>query len=201
MKKGQSGPLSGARSYWAAIRRVAGERGGLFTVNDVFGWTGGVTRPAVTNYVLALLADGHVEVAEVRHWGGRCEKTYRLIGKAKAAPTLSRLHNRQAVRRQQLWRAMRALQSFTIRELACAASTEEAPVSDAVAQNYLWWLRRADYVVLIGRTGTVGHYQLLRRMNTGPYAPIARHREQVVFDRNTGRTVNLNGAQTRGWAA
>lgn len=201
MKQGQSSPLSGGRHYWAVIRKVAAQKDGLFTINDVFGWTGGVTRPAVTNYVLALLADGHVEVAAIRHWGGRCEKTYRLLREATAVPELTSLHNRQAIRRQQIWRAMRALQSFTIRELACAASTEEAPVTDGVAQNYVWWLRRAGYVALVGRAGTVGHYQLLRRMNTGPYAPIARHREQSVVDRNTGETVNLNGVQTRGWAA
>jgi hypothetical protein len=201
MKQGQSSPLSGGKHYWATIRKVAGQRDGLFTVNDVFGLTGGVTRPAVTNYVLALLADGHVEVAATRHWGGRCEKTYRLLRKEAAAPELGALHNRQAIRRQQLWRAMRALQSFTIRELACAASTEEAPISDAVAQNYLWWLRRAGYVALLGRKGTVGHYQLLRRKNTGPFAPIVRHREQTIVDRNNGESVNLNGIQTKGWAA
>jgi hypothetical protein len=201
MKRGQSGPLSGGDHYWAQIRKIAQDRHGLFTVNDVFGWTGGVTRPAITNYVLALVADGHAEVADIRHWGGRCEKTYRLLTVTRQAPALSRLHNRQAIRRQQIWRAARALQSFTIRELACAASTEEAPVSDAVVQNYLWWLRRAGYVALVGRVGTVGHYQLLRRMNTGPYAPIARHREQSVFDRNTRELVNLNGVEPKGWAA
>lgn len=201
MKQGQSGPLSGGRHYWAMIRKVAAAQDGLFTVSQVFGWTGGVTRPAVTNYVLALLADGHVDLAATRHWGGRCEKTYRLLRQGAAAPKLSRLHNEQAIRRQQLWRAMRALQSFTIRELACAASTEEAPIADGVAQNYLWWLRRAGYVALIGRAGTVGHYQLLRRMNTGPYAPIVRHRQQAVVDRNNDEVVNLNGAQTKGWAA
>ena len=201
MKQGQSSPLSGGKHYWSQIRKVAAEKDGLFTVNDIFGWSGGVTRPAITNYVLALLADGHVEVAAIRHWGGRCEKTYRLLLQTTAAPQLTALHNQQAIRRQQIWRAMRALQSFTIRELACAASTEEAPVSDGVAQNYVWWLRRADYVALVGRAGTVGHYQLLRRMNTGPYAPIVRHREQSVVDRNNGKTVNLNGAQTKGWAA
>ncbi len=201
MKQGQSTPLSGGKHYWNTIRKVAGERDGLFTINDVFGLTGGVTRPAVTNYVLALLADGHVEVAATRHWGGRCEKTYRLLRREAAEPELGRLHNRQAVRRQQLWRAMRALQSFTIRELACAASTEEAPITDGVAQNYLWWLRRAGYVALLGRKGTVGYYQLLRRKNTGPFAPIVRHREQTVVDRNNGESVNLNGLETKGWAA
>ena len=201
MKKGQSGPLSGGKHYWSMLRRLGAEQNGLFTINDLFGLTGGVTRPPVANYVQALLADGHVEVASVRQWGGRCEKTYRLLTNAARPPVLSAMHNPQAIRRQQIWRAARALRSFTIRELACAASTEEAPVSDAVAQNYLWWLRRAGYDVLIGRVGTVGHYQLLRRMDTGPFAPVARHREQSVFDRNTGKVVNLNGVATKGWAA
>lgn len=201
MKKGQSGPLSGGKHYWMVVRQLAAQQSGLFTINDVFGLTGGVTRPPVANYVRALLADGHVEVASVRHWGGRCEKTFRLLTATSRPPVLSAMHNPQAIRRQQMWRAMRALQSFTIRELACAAATEEAPVSDGIAQNYVWWLRRAGYVALVGRFGTVGHYQLLRRMNTGPYAPIARHREQEVFDRNTGNTVNLKGVETKGWAA
>lgn len=200
MREGQSGPLSGGRHYWAVIQRLAAEQDGRFTVNDVFGLTGGVKRPAAWNYVEALLDAGHVTVADVRHWGGRFEKTYELVTKGGRPPQLA-FHNPQAVRRQQMWRAARALQSFTIRELACAASTDDGPISDGVAQNYLWWLRRAGYVALVGRVGTVGHYQLLRRMNTGPYAPIVRHREAAVFDRNTGQTVNLNGVETKGWAA
>jgi hypothetical protein len=199
MQQGQTGPLSGGKHYWWAVRKVAAESGGLFTVNQVYGWTGGVTRPAVTNYVLALQADGHSVLASTRHWGGRCEKTYRLLTERTRAPSLSMLHNPQAIRRQQMWRAMRALQSFTVRELACASSTEEAEVKDAVAQNYLWWLRRAGYVALVGRLGTVGHYQLLRRMNSGPLAPVVRHREDTVFDRNLEKVVNLNAS--KGWAA
>lgn len=200
MRKGQSGPLSGGAHYWRVIRELAAKHGGLFTINEVYALTGGVKRPAAANYVLALLAEEHVAVASVRHWGGRCEKTYRLLTDAPRAPRLA-MHNPQAIRRQQLWRAMRALKSFTIRELACAGSTEEATVTDAVAQNYLWWLRRAGYVVLIGRVGTVGHYQLLRRMDTGPHAPVVRHRSESVFDRNTEQVVNLNGVPTKGWAA
>lgn len=200
MRKGQSGPLSGGAYYWRVIRELAAQNGGLFTINQVFALCGGVRRMAPANYVLALLAEEHVAVASVRHWGGRCEKTYRLITETPRPPRLA-MHNPQAVRRQQLWRAMRALKSFTIRELACAASIEEAPVTDAVAQNYLWWLRRAGYVVLKGRLGTVGHYQLLRRMDSGPLPPVVRHRSSSVFDQNTEEVVNLNGVPTKGWAA
>lgn len=199
MRKGQSGPLSGGEHYWRVIRDLATTQG-RFTVNDIFARTGGVKRPAITNYVLALLAEEHIALVATRHWGGRCEKTYRLVTTSPRPPRLA-MHNPQAIRRQQIWRAMRALKAFTIRELACAASTEEAPVSDAVAQNYLWWLRRAGYVVLNGRTGTVGHYQLLRRMDTGPHAPVVRHRSRSVFDRNTEDAINLNGVATKGWAA
>lgn len=202
MRKGQSGPLSGGAHYWSVIRRLASENDGLFTINKLFAETGGVRRTGPSNYVLALLADGHVEVVSVRHWGGRCEKTYRLLTTNRAVPpVLSRLHNKRDTQRLQMWRAMRALQSFTIRELSCAASTEETVVTDAVAQNYLWWLRRAGYVVLIGRIGTVGHYRLVRRMNTGPSAPVVDHRANAVLDRNTGKVVNLNGEPTKGWAA
>lgn len=200
MRKGQSGPLSGGAHYWRVIRDLAAKHGGLFTINEVFALSGGVRRTGPANYVLALLAEEHVAVASVRHWGGRCEKTYRLVSDSRRPPRLA-MHNPQAIRRQQLWRAMRALKSFTIRELACAASIEEAPVTDAVAQNYLWWLRRAGYVALIGRVGTVGHYQLLRRMDSGPHAPVVRHRSESVFDRNTEQVVNLNGVATKGWAA
>lgn len=198
MRQGQSGPLSGGKHYWRVIRELAAKQDGIFTVNEVFGLTGGVTRPAITNYILALKAAGHVEISSTRHWGGRCEHSYRLLLNQHRAPVLE-LHNPQAIRRQQIWTAMRALRAFTIRELACAASTEEAVVSDAVAQNYLWWLRRAGYVHLVSRIGRVGHYQLLRRQDTGPLAPIARHREDVLFDRNLDKVVNLNAPF--GWAA
>lgn len=200
MRQGQSGPLSGGKHYWSKILEISAKQSGLFTVNDLFGCSGGVTRPAITNYVLALLADGHIALASTREWGGRCEKTYRLLTTTRKAPVLTALHNPQAIRRQQIWRAMRALQSFTIRELSCAASTEEAPVSDGIVQNYLWWLRRAGYVVLNGRIGTVGHYQLIRRMNTGPHAPIVRHRESAIFDRNLNQVVNVT-ERLNGWAA
>lgn len=198
MRQGQSGPLSGGAHYWRIIRQLAAAQDGLFTVNDVFGLTGGVTRPAINNYVVALKEAGHAAIVSTRHWGGRCEHTYRLLLDQRRPPVLE-LHNPQAIRRQQIWTAMRALRAFTIRELACAASTEEAAVSDGVAQNYLWWLRRAGYVQLASRVGRVGHYQLLRRHDTGPFAPIVRHREDTLFDRNLGQVVNLN--QPYGWAA
>lgn len=201
MRKGQSGPLSGGKHYWAVIRQVAAAHGGRFTVNEVFALTGGVTRPAVTNYVLALQAEGHVALVSTRQWGGRCEKTYRLETDSVKPPRLA-MHNDRANRRQQLWRAMRALQSFTIRELACAASTDDVIVTENTTGHYLRWLRRAGYVVLTGREGLLGHYQLVRSRNTGPDSPIPNFQGgDSVLDRNTGEVVNLNGIPFKGWAA
>ena len=201
MRKGQSGPLSGGDHYWAVIRQVAAQSGGRFTVNTVFAMTGGVTRPAITNYVLALQAEGHIKLLSTRHWGGRCEKTYSLVTDNPKSPRLS-MHNEKANRRQHLWRAIRGLKSFTIRELACAASTDDVVVTENHTGDYLRWLRRAGYVVLTGRSGTVGHYQLVRSHDTGPASPVPNYQGgESLLDRNTGEVINLNGVPFRGWAA
>lgn len=201
MRKGQSGPLSGGAHYWKVIRDVAARQSGRFTVNDVFALTGGVTRPAVTNYVLALQAGGHVELLSTRHWGGRCEKTYRLVSDRRQPPVLA-MHNPRSIQRQQVWRAIRGLQTFTIRELACAASTDDIAITEGATGHYLRWLRRAGYVVLLERSGTVGHFQLVRKMNTGPDSPVpAFNGGDAVLDRNTGEVINLNGVPFKGWAA
>lgn len=192
--------IRGGSYYWSVIRELSTSQT-TFTVKDVYGLTGGVGRQTVANYIAALVEDGYVSLVSVRQGPGWIEKSYRLDRDSRRPPVLSALHNPQAIRRQQLWRAMRCLREFTVHELAVAASTEEAPVSDGVAQNYLWWLRRAGYVVLLGRTGRSGRYRLLPRQDTGPKAPIVQHREKCVLDRNNGAVVNLNGVKPLGWAA
>lgn len=89
-------------------------------------------------------------------------------------------------RRDNMWRSMKMLSNFIVKELSLSASTEEVIVSIAEATKYCNSLQDAGYLLCIGSSTGVDkrRYKLLPRKNTGPHAPIVA-RVSVVFDANT----------------
>ena len=96
----------------------------------------------------------------------------------------------QGVGREQLWRAIRVLKSFSCRELAAAASTEAHVVSSEEAKTYVKFLKRAGYlsVQCVGRGRFAQVYRFVRSRDTGPRAPLVT-RDKSVVDGNTGAVV------------
>lgn len=97
-------------------------------------------------------------------------------------------------RQHAIWNAIRSLRGFSTVELAVASSTEEMPVSQEAALDYVNGLVRAGYV---RATGTAHRsrtrlYALVPARNTGPRAPVLDRGTTASFDLNLMRSVNLN---------
>lgn len=96
-------------------------------------------------------------------------------------------------RQHAIWNAIRSLRSFSTVELAVASSTEELPVSQDAALDYVNGLARAGYV---RATGTAHRsrtrlYALVPARNTGPRAPIVDRGNTASFDLNLMQVVNV----------
>jgi hypothetical protein len=94
---------------------------------------------------------------------------------------------------QNIWTAMRQLKSFSPRELAAHASTEDTPITLEVAQDYCRALLGAGYLV-VTRKAIPGKQLAIYRLtkNTGPRPPREK-RVRAVVDDNT-ETVTLIGS-------
>lgn len=93
--------------------------------------------------------------------------------------------------RNRMWRAMRILKTFTARELAQAASLEQAPVAVSEAESYCAWLARGGYLRGVGK-----RWNFVPGRDTGPKAPqILRVRQ--LYDPNTDKIVYRCHAEGR----
>lgn len=95
-------------------------------------------------------------------------------------------------RREQLWRTMRLLATFTVQELAIAASTDRFPITSAYAAAYCQILHKAAYLITVAprRRYRQARYRLPPQNDTGPQPPIL-HRYRYLFDPNLGRIVHI----------
>lgn len=180
---------------------------GGFTITDIHKLTNGRSRRTVKTYVLFCAAQGHIAATgELPTVKNRVATIYKVKELRAAAPIKRRasFENRRGRGYQQLWTAIRALKLFTVRELAVAATTSDVAVSEKTARAYIGLLAKAKYVAEVGhrtRSGQQAHWKLMPAFNTGPQAPAALERGTVLYDRNLGRSINLNGPGTVGRAA
>lgn len=86
--------------------------------------------------------------------------------------------------RTRMWKAMIVLGSFSVRELACAASLEEAPVSYAEAEYYCRWLYYGGYL----QRADINVYRFVPARNSGPKAPQVLRVKQL-YDPNKDEVV------------
>ena len=92
--------------------------------------------------------------------------------------------------REHMWRSMRILGDFSVRELAVHGSTEEVQINFGDARTYVQYLNKAGYLAVIrpGKPNAPARYRLLPSRYTGPKPPQVRRIRQV-FDPNLGRVV------------
>lgn len=148
-------------------------------------------KSSVREYFKRLMAAGIIEEAgtvpsPINPCPRYQHKLYRLTrDTGHLAPRLSPDGTLLIESRDQMWRSMKMLSSFTAVDLATAASTEECIVSPADAKDYCKHLLKAGYLVVLQQATprSKAVYKLLPSMNTGPYAPKVQ-RTKLVFDPN-----------------
>lgn len=174
----------GRQAIWEAIRA---RRDG-FGLIDLVRATKQDEAPIKT-YVIALHRGGYI--AESGSYPSRRKGAYRLAvwtlvkDVGNTAPRLDRDGNPLPPDpHDHLWRAIRILGgTWTIRDLAFAATTDDTVVTEAEAAAYCRRLTIAGY--LQDRDGLL---RLLPGRNTGPLAPMVA-RLDTVFDPNLGSVV------------
>jgi hypothetical protein len=192
----------GPQHYWAEM--VALSRKAGFTITDIHKASNGRSRRTIKCYVLFCVERGHImAVGERPTEKNRVALVYKVRDPRAVAPIERRPNfaDDRGRRAQQLWTAMRALRLFTSKELSVAASTETVPISERRAREYICVLAKAGYVAEVAGRGSFRHWKLLPACNTGPMAPATIERGTVLYDRNLGRSVNLNAPETTGRAA
>lgn len=94
--------------------------------------------------------------------------------------------------RTRMWQAMHILGTFSVRELAAAASLQDAPVAYSEAETYCRWLCRGGYLQQIGKLA----WRAIPARHTGPKAPQILRVKQL-YDPNTARVVLSNDPEGR----
>lgn len=167
----------GSAYMWTVVRDLtAANRTRVFTAAEV------------------LLRTDRTEPSTVRKWLRTLVKAGFLAEAAggfvvvKRPPTLPHISNDGRIvpsRTDAMWVAMRALKVFTPRELALAASTEEALIEEWTAKSYIVQLHAAGYFALVSKATSrrQASYRLKPSMDGGPLAPRIL-RTKLVYDPN-----------------
>lgn len=137
-------------------------------------------------YVKGLLAAGIIERSDSER--GR----YLLVNDCGTEAPRVRRDGSQVTMgrgREQMWRTMRLLKSFTAVDLAVHASTEEHPVAVKEAASYCRALAKADYLDQLA-TG----YRFIPNRYTGPMPPMIQ-RDKSIYDPNLKKVVWEKGAK------
>ncbi|MBG0809888.1 hypothetical protein IY145_10905 [Methylosinus sp. H3A] len=183
---------SGPDHYWREM--LARPKG--FTVTEIALASEGVANTTVKRYVEFLKAEGFVVRIGQKRDGYALRAIYAVAKRVTKAPVRrpDPLHAPFSAR-EAMWNAIRALDQFTVSELAVSASTEERPVAQRTADHYVRALLRAGVLRAVaeperlkGHGSTRGVYRLVKSANTGPRAPKLCN-AGFVFDPNKNRVL------------
>ncbi|VVE15257.1 hypothetical protein PAN31117_03047 [Pandoraea anapnoica] len=177
---------------WEAIRENRAE----FTARAV-ATCSRVSTETTRKYLRSLQTAGYIEVTGQR---ARVTNAGRYRLKKDAGIEAPRIDLRGNVLPptycENLWRTMRILGSFSVAELALAASTEDVQIAAMTAQNFVRFLVLAGYVRIevdarrgIRAAGAkAARYRLMPGKYTGPLPPMVQKRRSV-YDQNLKRVV------------
>ncbi|MBY6244101.1 hypothetical protein [Methylosinus sp. Sm6] len=183
---------SGPTHYWREM--LARPKG--FTVTEIALASDGVAHATVKRYVDFLKQEGFVARIGEKRDGYALRAVYAVTKRLPKAPVRrpDPMHA-PLTAREAMWNAIRALDQFTVSELAVSASTEERPVAQRTADNYVRALLRVGVLQALaaperlkGRGSTPGVYRLVKSANTGPQAPKLCN-AGFVFDPNRNRVI------------
>jgi len=182
--------------YWKAACDF-GPKG--FTVAQLAGCTCGVAYSTVYNWVRCMSKQGElIVVGSEPSYAGRKKYIYAVRKPRAKAPVIRRPDydgSKFGRSQENLWQTMRMLKdSWTVEELALAASTEETPVQRATAKQYVIQLIRVGIVQVVkerswSQKGCVaGRYRLSRAANSGPLPPKVLE-AKFVYDQNRQKII------------
>ena len=177
----------GPDHYW----KVACEFGAKgFTARDLLGLTNGIARSTVRAWIKEMVERGELVVVERRDVPPRGQVVYAVARATRKTPIDPDVRHGRVQR--YLWTAMRNLTTFTISELATAASTDDVVISRHSAADFVRRLSQAGALTIIrpARANNLnsGLWRLKRSANTGPLAP-RQVTATFLVDRNTGKPI------------
>lgn len=157
-----------------------------------------VVDTTIRSYVESLYKGGFIDITHTENLNGSCRiHHYQLVKDVGIeAPRLTRDGKTciKGVGRENLWRTMRILGDFNCRELAIAASTEETPIKENTAKDYIKHLYSAGYLLCVkeavrSKNHQLSRYRLLPSKYTGPRPPQVQRLKQV-FDPNLNQVMS-----------
>lgn len=87
---------------------------------------------------------------------------------------------------ERMWKAMKVLRVFSVRDLIIHAALPDAPIAASAAKGYCQWLARGKYLVPLAAPGDVQRYRFVR--DTGAKAPQILRVKQL-YDCNLGKVM------------
>lgn len=201
----RAGALTPRDRMWAAIRQLAHweglQTGARFSAVEV-AFIAGQGVDATLSYMQCLVAGEFIFCTDANRPLGRKRRELALYYLVKdcgvEAPRLTAEGKpvTAGIGREQMWKAMKALQIFDFRELQLAATTIDHKIAEEEAKTYIAFLWRAGYLALRNpakpggrnRVGVPARYSFVKSRNTGPRAPLVA-RDKSVMDQNTGEVV------------
>ena len=181
---------AGYESFWAAIRTLK-----VFTRQDLLCELGkefgdNVNADTVKSYLQRLRRGGFIELSGYVKTP-RCTRLrqYTLINDiGVSAPRLRAdgSASKNGAVHEVLWRSMKVLGNFEVRELQIAATTELTAPSADETRDYCNHLCRAGYL-----KRNDGRFQFIRSRYTGPRPPVIT-RVATVYDANLRQLMHVN---------
>lgn len=180
----------GPAHYWRIMRDL-----GTFTAADVHARSNGAGRGSVIRYVRACAEAGYCEcIGERASRKSRPMPVYRMAESRRLTAPTFHVETDRGRRQQQIWNAVRALKSFTAKELAVTASTDSVPVSMQMACQYCARLAGAGYL-WVEQEHRPKRYRVNPARMSGPLAPSFHRNSTAGIDRNLRQAVNVTAGE------
>lgn len=177
-------PLESREATWELIRAKR-----TFTARELWQELK-LAKSSIQDYLVGLTRAGYLSTEEIPSGTSTPALRYTLQRDPGPEPPRVRRDGTEVTQgrgRIQMWRAMRVLGQFTLRDLVVHAATEEHQVAEIEAKSYCYFLTRAGYLIKRGDL-----YTARRDRYTGPRPPMIQRIKQV-FDPNLGKVVWSQG--------
>lgn len=171
------------KMIWAVIRELK-----TFTIRNLEDRTKIAPR-TITSYLQALEKAEIINKNVVYATGRGCLRTneYKLLKDLGVnAPVVNKSGSLiEDSHQSRIWRAVRILKNFTLRDIVATASQDDDPVTMASAEQYLNFLKKAGY---LSKKNKEKVFHLVLSMNKGIQAPQVQRIRQI-YDPNIDKVV------------